>query len=849
MKNIIGKITKRFFPTRDSDDVTPSMREELLEANLKIGLGVGTLLFILLIVQDIQKGLFITLIFSSILYAWLVLITFGRRISYRIRTISWLIILFLPAIVSFILNGFSADVGMYLLLVVGMTTMFFGYRYGLISIFGCALTIIIIGFLILKGFTSPRVIRPQTDFILWLIGLMTFIIMSLFLVISITTQTDHLKRSRNARSQAAHELSLALDELKKKEETFRSMIENSTDIIITMSEAGTILYCSPSIKNILEFPPEELIGKNVSDFIHPSDRPYLQELISKGSWPDQIRSLESRASHADGTWRILEIRGKKASLDEGPSLILNCRDITEQKNAAEALRAADQLKQKAFANLNDSLFIIEAESKKVIECNQATCQIFGYGREEIIGNTTDFLFVNPDAVEEFRQFFYPIMEQKGLMSHFEFQMKRKDGTIFPTDHSIIPLEDSKGNRTGWVGIIQDITSRKLAEKISVWELEQQKQQAEAALQHSESKFQNLFSGMMDAFFSTDMDGKIQDFNPAFSLMLGYEPDELMGKTRISLLPENWHVLERKVISDEVIALGYSEVHEKEMLRKNGEIIPVEIRTFTMTNERGERAGMWSIVRDIRRRKKMETNLQRSEAMYRTLAEASKDMIFIIDVRDHVQYVNSYAASIYGMPPEEMIGQPRSKFFGSTDVVRQENSLKQVFQTGQPFYTETQTTFPRGEAWLSTWLVPMKTPGGEITGMLGVSRDITEKKIIEQKLQRSEEMYRTLAEAAQDVIYIIDEEDIVLYVNAHGTAIFNAKSDEIIGQPWTRFFDPATHGKQKENLHKVFTSKQPLYVETENYFPSGVVWLSTWLVPLKNEVGKIIGIFWSITGYF
>jgi PAS domain S-box-containing protein len=733
MDTIFKKIFGKLIPGK-SNDPTPSMREELLDANLRIGLGVGTILFVLMIIQDIQKRLFVTAIIIVFLYSWLALITFARQISYRVRIISWLVVLYLPAFIGLIVNGFGPDVGLYMLVVVGMTTMFFGFRTGLFSILVCAFTLIIMGFLVIRGVITPPVVRPQSDSVLWLVGLLTFTIMSLFLVISISTQSDHLKRSRNERAQAARDLSLALNEVKIKEEHFRSMIENSTDIITILDEHGTFMYVSPSNFSTVGYQPEELIGKNIADYMHPEDIESIREFLTPGNWSQEITSFEVRVRHKDGSWRNLEVRGKKTtSEDDTKRLILNCRDITEQKQGKEALSAADQLRQKAFANLNDAIFIIEPKLNTIIDCNQAACQIFGYTGEELIGSTTDFLHVDEASLDEFRNNLYPALKENGGLSHLEFRMKRNDGTVFPTDHSVIPLENSLGERTGWVGIIQDISTRKLAEKISLLELEQKKIDAEVALHQAESKFRHLFSGMMDAFFSSDMEGNILDFNEVFSKMLGYQPEELKGKTRLSLLVEKWHALETKVIHDEVLTRGYSDVYEKEMVRKDGDVFPVELRTFSYTNEQGERVGMWSIVRDISRRKGFESQLNRSEELYRTLAEASQDMIFIIDTQDHIQYVNSFAASSYGVKPGDMIGRPRSEFFGSSDGQRQEASLRKVFQTGQPFYTETYTLFPGGNVWLSTWIVPLKNPGGDITSMLGVSRDITDRKIIEEKL--------------------------------------------------------------------------------------------------------------------
>lgn len=734
MKTLLERLLRKIIPTKREKEAPRSMRETLLDTTLRIGLVVGSTLFVLFIFQDIKKGLYGALAITGILYAWLLVITIVHRIRYRVRVISWLSILFLSSMAILILNGFTPELGMFLVLFISMTTLFFGFEKGLLAILWCSLAILVMGFFTVRGKILPIAILQPSEPLFWIIGLLSFIIMSFLLILSTTTVIANVRKTRLQVSQKTKDLAHAMEQLSRSEDHFRSMIENSTDIIAIIEADGTFNYLSPSIHKVVNYHPEEMVGKNVADYIQPDDLYIISDYLTSSSWPEEIKSAEIRARHADGSWRSLEVRGKKiTSSEQKNQLILNCRDITDQKQAAQALLAADELKQKVFSNLNDAVMVLDANTNKVIDCNQAASKIFGYAREEIIGQTTDFLHASDAALEDFRQHLNSELKLNGLLSHYEIQMKQKNGTIFPADHSLIPMVNAEGIRTGWIGIVQDISARKLAEKIPLWELEQQKLQAETALHVSETRFRSLFSGMMDAYFSTDMAGTIQDFNEVFSNMLGYEPVELVGKKRISLLAENWHSYDSKVISEEVLAWGYSDVHEKEMVRKNGEVFPVELRTFTYRDESGNRAGMWSIVRDISERKKIEQKLYRSEEQYRTLAEAAPDMIFIIDTDDRIQYVNSFAASSYGTTPDAMINQPRSKFFGSPDGKNQLESLKKVYQTGQPVYSETKTRFPKEPIWLSTWLVPFKNGSDEISGVLGVSRNISERKIIEEKL--------------------------------------------------------------------------------------------------------------------
>ncbi len=140
------------------------------------------------------------------------------------------------------------------------------------------------------------------------------------------------------------------------------------------------------------------------------------------------------------------------------------QEIAERKRVEEALRESHQLLEKTFASLRDAVFIIDADTTEIMDCNPAASEIFGYSREEMLGRTTAFLHVNETTLAEFRGHLYPAVAEKGFLFLPEFRMKRKDGTVFPTEHSVMPLENAQGKRIGWVSVVRDITERKRAEE-------------------------------------------------------------------------------------------------------------------------------------------------------------------------------------------------------------------------------------------------------------------------------------------------------------------------------------------------------------------------------------------------
>ena len=128
--------------------------------------------------------------------------------------------------------------------------------------------------------------------------------------------------------------------------------------------------------------------------------------------------------------------------------------------AEQSLRANRRLLEKTLHSLRSAVLIVHADTMVIEECNPATTQIFGYTRDEVIGRTTASLHANEAMAEQFASHLHSAVEHKGFLSDFEFKMRRKDGTVFPTEHSMMPIRNEVGRLVSWVSVIQDITERK-----------------------------------------------------------------------------------------------------------------------------------------------------------------------------------------------------------------------------------------------------------------------------------------------------------------------------------------------------------------------------------------------------
>ncbi len=139
----------------------------------------------------------------------------------------------------------------------------------------------------------------------------------------------------------ASERGRAVEALERREEHYRSLIENSMDLINILNLDGTIRYASPSAERLLGYPLDELVGRNVFSFVHPEDKPHVQAALVNGNGG---RPVECRVRHSDGSWRVLESFSRDLSHVAGVNgMVVNARDITERKHLEEQLHHSQRL--------------------------------------------------------------------------------------------------------------------------------------------------------------------------------------------------------------------------------------------------------------------------------------------------------------------------------------------------------------------------------------------------------------------------------------------------------------------------------------------------------------------------
>ncbi|MGF7141537.1 PAS domain-containing sensor histidine kinase [Roseimarinus sediminis] len=501
-------------------------------------------------------------------------------------------------------------------------------------------------------------------------------------------------------------------------------------VAVNKFEEGTATYINNEFVNIYGWPKDDLV--DISNFfkkVYPDEkyRAEIQRRIMK-----DIDSGDSSRMH----WEDIEITkqsGEKRIINaqniplfEQNLMISTVQDVTEKKQAEEALQKSEQRFRIIFENSLAVMLLIDPETRLIVAANKAAEKFYGWKRSKIETMCVDDInTLSPSEIAAEME-----KARKSERIYFRFKHRLASGEV--RDVEIYSGKVEIDGKDYLHSIIHDVSEQV---------------EAEEALKESQNYNRTLFEQSPIGLALTSMDGKLIDVNPAFAAIVGRSIENVKILSYWDITPEKYAEQERKQL-ELLEKTGRYGPYEKEYIHKQGHLVPVRLQglIFKKNNKRY----IWSSVEDISERKKAEETLRKSEERFRVAQDFSPDGFTILhplrneknEIIDFTWvYENQTIARINGTNPEEVKGKRLLDLFPTHKDTAIFEAYIDVANSGKPKILEEVYV---GEVvseptWLRLVIVPMEED------IAVLAQNITERKKAEVALRESEEQYRTLFE--------------------------------------------------------------------------------------------------------
>ena len=437
--------------------------------------------------------------------------------------------------------------------------------------------------------------------------------------------------------------------LKETEALLRNMTNNTMEIISLIDNKGIIKFITPSVQDILGYKPEDLIGKNSTELVHPADVFHLSQIIYFETKNCNLHKVEYRCKHLEGHYVWLEVSGKVLVDDEGnfSEAIFCAHDISKRKTIEEELKASDEKFMGLYNNLTDAIFLHEfigiSIPGRFIEVNEVACQVYGYTREE-------FLTMTPADLDEERDLHgHPSILGKFFRNKFIIVNR----TLVTKQGNVIPVEirshtfSVRGKKVV-LSIVRDVSELKKADQ---------------ALRESEQLLRKLLENVPVGVLAIDSDFKVKLWNSTLEKMSGIHRNDIF----------NCNLFEKFTL---LSGVGLEKIFEG-VIENNQHLAPYTFsvnssdskKEFSFVNIRanpikyffGKGTGLIATIEDITQQKLAEKALSDSEERYRTLIEFFPDGIAVHEYGTVVFANNAFVKLMAANSIDDIIGRSAESF--------------------------------------------------------------------------------------------------------------------------------------------------------------------------------------------
>ena len=534
------------------------------------------------------------------------------------------------------------------------------------------------------------------------------------------------------------------------QEEYQLVVENANDGIIIAQDEKIVFYNSQCLL-MTGYQAEELAGTDIFNFIGESSRLTTKKAFRR--WIDSkkpISIFETQLLKKDGGMIQVEMNSRVIHYKNIPSVIVLMRDISERINSHGALKESELSYRSIFDHAGDAIYI-QDQRGIFLDVNPAAMRMYGYTREEMVGNTPEMLTAtglnDMDATKAMLERAFT-----GKTQRFEWWGRRKNGEIFPKDVVL-----NKGKYFG-----KDVVfamARDITERFEVLE----------ALKKSEDKYRSLTHQLPVGVYRTTPDGSMIFSNPALVKILGYASTEELNHQNV----EDLYVKPEERMSQLKLSKSAEDViqNEFQLRKKDGKLIWVRDNSRVIFDSSGNPEYFDGVLEDITSQKEAEKALRESESKLRATLRANPDLMFRFDKHGNFLDYHANTDDELFLKPDLIIGSNIRDHFSKEIAEKTLKSIEKCLQTGELQTLEYVLEINEEKRTFESRHAPI-----DKNEVLSFSRDITEDR-------RKQEEFLMLARAlmsVNDCVTITDKENCLLFVNDKFCEVYGYQAEELIG---------------------------------------------------------------------
>jgi len=525
-------------------------------------------------------------------------------------------------------------------------------------------------------------------------------------------------------------------------------------------------YISPNIERILGYAPDEFLQKGFwAGNVHPDDAPVvfseLSQLFNQG-----YHAHEYRFKHKNGSWRWIydELKLRKNEQGESLDVLGGMTDITDRKQAEEAIRESEERFRLAMEATDDGVWDWDLKTDNVFR-NPGFFSMLGYEDEEFRGLFGEWQnLVHPEDLKAVLQALNEYLNGTRENYEVEFRMfHRLGGEVWILSRGKVVARDANGEPLRMVGTHTDITDRKRAVE---------------ELRETSEYLQNLIGHANAPIIVWDPQYKITRFNRAFETLTGRKAEDVIGHSLEILFPSDQVECSMELIYGTMSGERWETV-DISILNIDGSIHTVLWNSATILGADGL-TPVATIAQgvDITERKRAEELLARANQEWQKTFDSISDLVMVLDNKHKILRANKAMADAFGMTEQEVIGKSCYELVHGEKEPPAFCPHSMLMADGEEHSAE--IVEPRLGGIYDVRVSPVIDKGGRIIGSVHITHDITARKQSEEALSHSESMLRSVLQAASIGIGVVVNR-VLKWTNEFTVKMTGYSQEELLGQ--------------------------------------------------------------------